>query len=268
MTYLDPPPAPAPVEVVRDIGGYVKDYREQTEIYRRENRDVRLHECRSACTLALSLPNVCVYPDSLIKFHQAYDETTRIVDQGVSQDLFQSYPPAVRARLGTLTRQYQSLSGAELIELGIRDCREKRTILIAQAASPQERGTAIGQAMSEIVAKLLTPASLVASPIASLSASPIASLAASPSASLSASPSVPKPRAVEMASLPQPVIPLPPSKPAELRAGGSSQLAMAAPLDISPLKLMPGALPLLPSHFSAYAPLKPFQVKMIESHLR
>jgi hypothetical protein len=260
LTYLDPPPAPAPVEVVRDIGGYVKDYREQTEIYRRENRDVRLHECRSACTLALSLPNVCVYPDSLIKFHQAYDETTRIVDEGVSQDLFQSYPPAVRARLGTLTRQYQSLSGAELIELGIRDCREKRTILIAQAASPQERGTAIGQAMSEIVAKLLTPASLVASPSASLSASPIASL--------SASPSVPKPRAVEMASLPQPVIPPPPSKPAELRAGGSSKLAMAAPLDISPLKLMPGALPLLPSHFSAYAPLKPFQVKMIESHLR
>ena len=252
MTYLDPPPAPAPVEVVRDIGGYVKDYREQTEIYRRENRDVRLHECRSACTLALSLPNVCVYPDSLIKFHQAYDETTRIVDEGVSQDLFQSYPPAVRARLGTLTRQYQSLSGAELIELGIRDCREKRTILIAQSASPQERGTAIGQAMSEIVAKLLTPASLVASPIASLSTPP----------------SLPKPRAVEMASLPQPVIPLPPSKPAELRAGGSSQLAMAAPLDISPLKLMPGALPLLPSRFSAYAPLKPFQVKMIESHLR
>ena len=252
MTYLDPPPAPAPVEVVRDIGGYVKDNREQTEIYRRENRDVRLHECRSACTLALSLPNVCVYPDSLIKFHQAYDETTRIVDEGVSQDLFQSYPPAVRARLGTLTRQYQSLSGAELIELGIRDCREKRTILIAQAASPQERGTAIGQAMSEIVAKLLTPASLTASPIASLSASP----------------SVPKPRAVEMASLPQPVIPLPPSKPAELRAGVATQSAMAAPLDISPLKLMPGALPLLPSHFSAYAPLKPFQVKMIESHLR
>ena len=252
MTYLDPPPAPAPVEVVRDIGGYVKDYREQTEIYRRENRDVRLHECRSACTLALSLPNVCVYPDSLIKFHQAYDETTRIVDEGVSQDLFQSYPPAVRARLGTLTRQYQSLSGAELIELGIRDCREKRTSLIAQAASPQERGTAIGQAMSEIVAKLLTPASLTASPIASLSASP----------------SVPKPRAVEMASLPQPVIPLPPSKPAELRAGVATRSAMAAPLDISPLKLMPGALPLLPSHFSAYAPLKPFQVKMIESHLR
>jgi len=252
LTYLDPPPAPAPVEVVRDIGGYVKDYREQTEIYRRENRDVRLHECRSACTLALSLPNVCVYPDSLIKFHQAYDETTRIVDEGVSQDLFQSYPPAVRARLGTLTRQYQSLSGAELIELGIRDCREKRTILIAQSASPQERGTAIGQAMSEIVAKLLTPASLVASP----------------SASLSTPPSLPKPRAVEMASLPQPVIPLPPSKPAELRAGGSTQLAMAAPLDISPLKLMPGALPLLPSRFSAYAPLKPFQVKMIESHLR
>lgn len=249
MTYLDPPPAPAPVEVVRDIGGYVKDYRAQTELYRRENREVRLHECRSACTLALSLPNVCVYPDSLIKFHQAYDEKTRIVDETISQDLFYSYPPAIRARLGGLTRQYQTLTGAELIELGMRDCTEKRTIMIAKAATPQERGAGIAQAMSELVANLL------------------------PTNPPNAPALVPKTRPIELASLPLSSVPLssvplPPSKPVELIARAQHDPPIGKPLDVSPLKLMPGALPLLPSRFSAYAPLKPFQVQMIESHLR
>ena len=232
--------------MVRDIGGYVKDYREQTEVYRRENREVRLQECRSACTLALSLPNVCVYPDSLIRFHQAYDEQTRIIDQSVSQDLFLSYPPAIRARLGALTRQYQTLLGAELIELGIRDCTQKRTILIAKDATPQERGTGIAQAMSELMTKIL------------------------PSASPAPSSGIPKARAVEVASLKpaQSAVPLPPSKPTELTASSQVKSQIGQPLDVSPLKLMQGALPLLPSSFSAYAPLKPFQVRMIESHLR
>ena len=80
MGYLSPPPAPTPVIVYKDVGGLVSDYEAQTEQYRRENREVRLHECRSACTLALSLPNVCVYPDSQIKFHQAYNAITRETD--------------------------------------------------------------------------------------------------------------------------------------------------------------------------------------------
>ncbi|HMK90401.1 MAG TPA: hypothetical protein VK446_12320, partial [Methylocystis sp.] len=101
MGYLSPPPSPQAVIVYKDVGGLVSDYEAQTEAYRRENREVRLHECRSACTLALSLPNVCVYPDAQVKFHQAYNETTRETDYGVSEKLFDSYPAAVRARLGT-----------------------------------------------------------------------------------------------------------------------------------------------------------------------
>ena len=77
MGYLSPPPSPQPVVVYKDVGGLVSDYQARTEDYRRENREVRLHECRSACTLALSLPNVCVYPDARLKFHQAYNELTR-----------------------------------------------------------------------------------------------------------------------------------------------------------------------------------------------
>jgi hypothetical protein len=133
--YLSPPPAPGPVIVYKDVGGLVSDYEAQTERYRAENREVRLHECRSACTMALSLPNVCVYPDAKVKFHQAYNAITRETDLGVSARLFASYPAAVQGRLGQLTRDYHVLSGTELIALGVRNCIEHRdapTIMVAQ----------------------------------------------------------------------------------------------------------------------------------------
>jgi hypothetical protein len=133
LGYLSPPPAPAPVIVYKDVGGLVTDYEAQTEQYRRENREVRLHECRSACTLALSLPNVCVYPDAKVKFHQAYNAINREVDYGVSAKLFASYPAAVQARLGYLTREYRVLTGVELIALGMRNCNggDKDGVMIA-----------------------------------------------------------------------------------------------------------------------------------------
>jgi len=134
--YLSPPPSPQPVVVYKDVGGLVSDYEARTEDYRRENREVRLHECRSACTLALSLPNVCVYPDAKLKFHQAYNELTREADLGVSTRLFDSYPAAVRGRLGYLTRQYKVLSGVELIALGVRDCARGDRVMVA-AKKPQ-----------------------------------------------------------------------------------------------------------------------------------
>ncbi len=69
--------------------------------YRREGREVRLHECRSACTLALSLPNVCVYPEVAVKFHLAYNQVTLETDLGVSDRLFNSYPAAGARPLAT-----------------------------------------------------------------------------------------------------------------------------------------------------------------------
>ena len=119
---------------MKDVGGYVADYQAQTARFRQEGREVRLHECRSACTLALSLPNVCVYPSSLLKFHKAYNANTRAVDEGVSQELFRSYPAAVQARLGGLTREYRVLTGRELISLGVRNCEGAET-QVARAAT-------------------------------------------------------------------------------------------------------------------------------------
>ena len=142
---------PAPVIVMKDVGGLVADYQSQTAIYRASEREVRLHECRSACTMALGLPNVCVYPGSTLKFHFAYDPRNHQTNPQVSQQLFDSYPAPVRARLGTLTRNYKVLSGSELINLGIRDCNEPKTneprILVgrrreASACRPARRGKA------------------------------------------------------------------------------------------------------------------------------
>ena len=126
MPYLEPPPFPAPVVVTKDVGGLVSSYFAQTERYRAEGREVRLHECRSACTLALSLPGVCVYPSSVLKFHQAYNQITRETDLDISRQLLESYPKPVQARLGALTRDYRVLGGAELISLGVRNCEDKR----------------------------------------------------------------------------------------------------------------------------------------------
>jgi hypothetical protein len=138
LAYLDPPPFPAPVVVLKDVGGFVSEYQAQTARFRQEGREVRLHECRSACTLALSLPNVCVYPTSLLKFHKAYNANTRAVDEGVSQELFRSYPAAVQARLGGLTREYRVLTGRELIGLGMRNCNASG----AQVARARSQETA------------------------------------------------------------------------------------------------------------------------------
>ena len=135
MAYLDPPPFPAPVVVMKDVGGFVSEYQAQTARFRQEGREVRLHECRSACTLALSLPNVCVYPSSLLKFHKAYNANTRAVDEGVSGELFRSYPAAVQARLGGLTREYRVLTGRELIALGMRECGQGG-VQVARAGKP------------------------------------------------------------------------------------------------------------------------------------
>ena len=121
---------------MKDVGGFVAEYQAQTARFRQEGREVRLHECRSACTLALSLPNVCVYRSSLLKFHKAYNANTRAVDEGVSQELFRSYPAAVQARLGGLTREYRVLTGRELISLWMRECGQGGGTQVARSGKP------------------------------------------------------------------------------------------------------------------------------------
>ena len=142
---------------MKDVGGLVADYQARTEQYRAEGREVRLHECRSACTLALSLPNVCVYPSSLLKFHKAYDWNTKVRDEAVSAQLMAAYPPAIQARLGGLTRDYRVLTGAELIALGVRDCSAEQIQIARAKPAPAPKSSPGGGDLFGSVLAILSP---------------------------------------------------------------------------------------------------------------
>jgi len=182
LSYLDPPPFPAPVIVMKDVGGYVSQYQAQTARYRQEGREVRLHECRSACTLALSLPNVCVYPGSLLKFHKAYNANTREADEGISGELFRSYPAAVQARLGGLTREYRVLTGSELIALGMRNCNGGGA-QVARARQPEAAPAASAPPVPGLFGSLaaaFSPKPVDATPVGTLRAPRVRAASAPP----------------------------------------------------------------------------------------
>lgn len=267
MSYLHPPPSPnLPVVVHKDLGGLVSEYRAITNLYRQQNREVRLHECRSACTLALSLPNVCVYPASVLRFHSAYHRDTKQPDQSVSRELLAAYPPAVRERLGNrLTRNYRSLSGAELIELGVRDCTKPASeTMIARATQ--------------------TPATTVVASNAPTGEPGVGSLVdgvksflgfgAQPTATMSPQRAV-MTAALQPADFRSATPPLPPARPDGLdeeALAGASQVALAdVPVpprrpdaasadderEAIPLpRMITGAQPILPTTLTAYAQLR------------
>jgi hypothetical protein len=250
LSYLDPPPLPAAVIVTKDVGGYVDQYRTMTELYRVQDREVRLHECRSACTLALSLPNVCVYPDSLVKFHAAYDPRNKAINWDETQKLFSTYPAPVRARLGTLTREYKVLSGAELIALGVRDCNEKR-ILVAKATPVPEDKTTLAKIVQGMKSALLTGSEAAHESAGAPSAPgrPVKTQEiASPQSAPEAPPAeVPLPPARPEESEPADV-PLPPRKPSSV-ALAQAQIALIPPAH----RPMLGSARILPDRFTPYA---------------
>jgi hypothetical protein len=250
MSYLHPPPGDAPVVVMKDVGGYVDQYEQQTAWYSQTNREVRLHECRSACTLALSLPNVCVYPDSLLKFHKAYNPETKEANDSVSDALMASYPSAVRERLGVLTRNYKVLTGSELIRLGVRDCNAPRgpRIMIARARPKQMTPEdPVSNTFGALVAAL-TPPTLPPQPqvkVASVrtesAPAPEASYAAPlpPQRPQDLTPppapapiALPAPQSASPAPQAQPQAPTPPPRPAELAAPAAPKIA--APPGVMP----------------------------------
>ena len=66
-------------------------------------------------------------PDSVLKFHKAYNPITKQANEPVSAAMMAAYPAAVRERLGTLTRNYKVLTGSELIRLGDPRMRQAAT---------------------------------------------------------------------------------------------------------------------------------------------
>ena len=241
---------------MKDVGGLVADYQARTEQYRAEGREVRLHECRSACTLALSLPNVCVYPSSLLKFHKAYDWNTKVRDEAVSAQLMAAYPPAIQARLGGLTRDYRVLTGAELIALGVRDCSAEQIQIARAKPAPAPKSSPGGGDLFGSVLAILSPS--VAQPPAVAAK---AAFVPAQTATVKTSAVLQSPDGDVGSVVP---IPLPPRRPSDLNG-----VALLASVDVeaptpphrpadlaSPIpglpKLIAGAQPILPYGVLSY----------------
>jgi hypothetical protein len=205
--------------------------------------------------MALSLPNVCVFPSSMLKFHKAYDWNTKVRDEGASAQLFTYYPEAVKAKLGGLTRDYHVLTGAELIALGVRDCNADQ-IQIARAKPSQVPAAAAPPAPA-------SGSNLFGTILAALTPAPAQAPAAAPKAAFAPVRTAPAiPATAPSASAES--VPLPPPRPADLDAIALVAVEVAdvplpprRPPDVAPPipglpKLISGAQPTLPYGVLSY----------------
>ena len=92
-------PACAEVVITQDTGGFVDEYTRRVEMLRHSGERVVIDgPCNSACTLHLTLPRrqICVTSRAAFTFHAIADTQTGLPLPRETQDLFQSYPPAIQ----------------------------------------------------------------------------------------------------------------------------------------------------------------------------
>lgn len=137
MDFTTPPPNMEPVAIYNDGGGLVDQYRVAAWRYRAEGRQVKiLGSCRSACVLALSVPNVCVGPGAVVKAHHAYELGSRRLRPDITQAIMRELPDNIRGEIEpNVQKDYNdgsTLTYSEMRSLGIPDCSqvkpEKRMI--------------------------------------------------------------------------------------------------------------------------------------------
>lgn len=126
--FIAPPPsAQQAIVIYDDRGGEVTDYEWAMNKYNAENRRVEIRgSCRSACTMALGVKNVCVGRDAVLKWHHAYEKSTGIVREDVTNIMLSYMPPRIRAQLnGKIEKHYNpsaTLNYDQLVSLGIKSC--------------------------------------------------------------------------------------------------------------------------------------------------
>ena len=123
---------PARVIVHNDRGGIVSRRVAEIEAIRARGQSVEIRGqiCYSSCTMYLGLPQACVLPDTRFGFHgpshfgqqlsqRDFDYWSRIIAAHYPAPLRQWY-----MEQGRNTRSgYYTISGAELIRLGVRRCQ-------------------------------------------------------------------------------------------------------------------------------------------------
>ena len=132
VNFLYPPTdIKQPVAIYNDGGGLVDKYIAQAHQYALEGRRVEIRgSCRSACTLALSVPSVCVSPGAQVKMHQAYELYSGKERPDITDKMLNELPANIRQRLeGHISRDYSSeatLNYSDLRSLGVPDCDGKK----------------------------------------------------------------------------------------------------------------------------------------------
>ena len=125
--FLLPPDNLRPVIILNDRGGRISDYEAMANRYTLEGREVRIIGfCWSACSLALSVPNVCVGSMATVMFHDAYDPKTGKVTPEATKVLVDRLPFKVKAAVsGKIKKNFSSeatFDAQALVKLGIRKC--------------------------------------------------------------------------------------------------------------------------------------------------
>jgi hypothetical protein len=128
--FITPPDPPKPVIILDDRGGRVNDYMKAAQEYAAEGREVRIVGlCWSACSLALSVPNVCVGSMATVMFHDAYDRKSGKVNLSVTIDLLNQLPKNIRDKVSkTIQKDFHAdstLDASALIKLGVRKCERE-----------------------------------------------------------------------------------------------------------------------------------------------
>jgi hypothetical protein len=84
--------------------------------------------CQSACTIFLSIRNVCITPNATLLFHAGGDRKTGTISQGSTQHMLAAYKPALRQYVVEHhfmdTFDFHAISGREMIaRFGYPACR-------------------------------------------------------------------------------------------------------------------------------------------------
>lgn len=114
--------------ITHDMGGSVSARLDQMQ----HKRGVRIvGACYSACTMLLGLPDTCVTRSARLGFHGPATRSVLPLPHSewdrVSRVMADQYPPALRLWFLTVGREntgpVRVIRGAELIDMGVKECR-------------------------------------------------------------------------------------------------------------------------------------------------
>jgi len=112
----------ANIEEFRYFQSVIRQYNASGERFRIDSH------CQSACTMFLSIRNVCVEPSAELLFHAGGDRGKGIISPSITRVMLGTYNAALRSYVTANhfmdTLDFHSISGSEIISrFGYRACR-------------------------------------------------------------------------------------------------------------------------------------------------